>query len=83
VHLQTVCVRHRPAGVDDETRLREHNLRIAEAINGAGRAYITPALLKGRQMLRLSIGAERTERQHVEALWTELQAAARDAADRA
>jgi hypothetical protein len=27
-------------------------------------------------MLRLSIGAETTERRHVEALWRELQAAA-------
>lgn len=83
VPLQTVCVRHHPAGVDDEPRLREHNLHIAEAVNGSGRAYVTPALLKGQQMLRLSIGAELTERPHVEALWAALNAAARDAADRA
>lgn len=77
VHLQTVCVRHRPDGVEDETRLRAHNLRIAETINASGRAYLTPSLLKGAQMLRLSIGAERTERAHVEALWEQLQTAAR------
>ena len=33
-------------------------------------------MLKGRQMLRVSIGAETTERRHVEALWAALEAAA-------
>jgi aromatic-L-amino-acid/L-tryptophan decarboxylase len=33
-----------------------------------GAAYLTPSLLKGRQMIRVSIGAEATERRHVEAL---------------
>lgn len=81
VPLQTVCVRHVAArsdgrAVEDEEVLREHNLRIAEIINRSGRAYLTPSLLKGRQMLRLSIGAELTERRHVEALWQLLLGAA-------
>jgi aromatic-L-amino-acid/L-tryptophan decarboxylase len=66
VAFQTVCVRHRTAD----------NLAIASSVNAGGRAYITPAVLKGRQMLRLSVGAEATERRHVEALWEDLQAAA-------
>jgi hypothetical protein len=33
-------------------------------------------LLDGAQILRISIGAERTERAHVAALWNELRAAA-------
>lgn len=81
VPLQTVCVRHVPAGVDggdaaNEELLRKHNLGIAERINRSGRAYLTPSLLKGRQMLRLSIGAELTEQRHVEELWQLLQGAA-------
>ncbi len=77
VPLQTVCVRHvPPALLGDEAALTAHNLGIAKKINEAGRAYLTPSILKGRQMLRLSIGAEPTERGHVEALWAELQAAA-------
>ena len=32
-------------------------------------AYLTPAMLDGRWMVRVSIGAEPTERAHVEALW--------------
>jgi len=37
---------------------------------------LTPSVLKGRQMIRVSIGAEPTERRHVEALWSALQEAA-------
>jgi aromatic-L-amino-acid decarboxylase len=76
VPLQTVCIRHVPAMMrDDEVALTEHNLRIARHVNEAGMAYITPSLLKGRQMIRVSIGAEATERRHVEALWEALQVA--------
>ena len=85
VPLQTVCVRHVPPGSNlastDEAALTRHNLRIAERINRSGKAYLTPSLLKGRQMLRLSIGAEPTERHHVEALWQLLQEAASSTVD--
>lgn len=76
VSLQTVCIRHVPPGLD-EAQLTRHNLRIAEQINQSGAAYLTPSVLKGKQMLRVSIGAERTEQAHVAALWQALQAAAR------
>ena len=76
--LQTVCVRHRPGGEADEATLAKHNLAIAARVNGSGRAYVTPSLLKGKQMIRVSIGAEGTERAHVEALWRALQEAARN-----
>ncbi len=76
VALQTVCLRHVPAGLGAEA-LREHNLAIARRINAGGRAYLTPSVVDGVQILRISIGAERTERRHVEALWEALQAAAR------
>ena len=49
-------------------------------MNESGAAYLTPSLLKGRQMIRVSIGAERTERRHVEAVWAALQQAARSQA---
>jgi aromatic-L-amino-acid decarboxylase len=60
----------------DETALTIHNLTIADAVNAAGRSYVTPAVLKGRQMIRVSIGAQATERRHVEGVWAELRAAA-------
>jgi len=77
VPLQTVCVRHvPPALVGDEPALAAHNLAIADRVNRAGHSYLTPSVLKGRQMIRVSIGAQATEREHVEALWRELQEAA-------
>ena len=48
----------------------------ATTINDGGRAYLTPSVLDGKQILRISVGAERTERAHVAALWEALQAAA-------
>ncbi|TMQ07053.1 MAG: aminotransferase class V-fold PLP-dependent enzyme [Deltaproteobacteria bacterium] len=75
VALQTVCVRHVPPGLD-EAAVSAHNLAIARRINDGGRAYLTPTVLDGRQILRISIGAERTEREHVAALWAALRDAA-------
>jgi aromatic-L-amino-acid decarboxylase len=75
VALQTVCLRHVPPGLD-EPALAAHNLAIARRINDAGRAYLTPSMLDGKQILRVSIGAERTERAEVAALWAALRAAA-------
>jgi aromatic-L-amino-acid decarboxylase len=77
VPLQTVTLRHVPSAADDEVRLAAHNLAIARRVNEGGRAYLTPSVLKGQQTLRVSIGAEATERRHVEALWRELQDCAR------
>jgi aromatic-L-amino-acid decarboxylase len=77
VPLQTVCIRHVPAALaGDETALSIHNLTLADGINQAGGFYLTPAILKSRQMIRVSVGAQLTERRHVEALWSELRAAA-------
>ena len=68
VHLQTVCLRHEPAGLEGEA-LDRHTLAWAEAINRSGQAYLTPAIVEGRWMVRVSIGALPTEREHVAALW--------------
>jgi len=77
VPLQTVCVRHVPPALeDDEPALAAHNLAIADRVNRAGRSCVTPSALKGRQMIRVSIGAQATERAHVETVWRELQEAA-------
>ncbi|MBL0211845.1 MAG: aminotransferase class V-fold PLP-dependent enzyme [Holophagaceae bacterium] len=78
VPLQTLCIRHVPKGMKDEALIRAHNMAIADAINQGGRAYLTPSVLKGKKMIRVSIGAEGTERHDVEALWAQLQ----DVADR-
>jgi aromatic-L-amino-acid decarboxylase len=77
VPFQTVCIRHVPAALaGDADALNAHNLEIARRINDGGRAYLTPSMLKGKQILRVSIGAETTERAEVEALWALLNEAA-------
>lgn len=75
VPLQTVCVRHEPAGLSAE-ELDAHTLAWAAAINDSGRAFVTPSMLDGRWMVRVSIGAEPTERADVEALWEQMRTAA-------
>jgi len=68
VPLQTVCIRHEPPGLEGEA-LDKHTLGWVERINSSGSAYLTPSVLDGRWMARVSIGALLTEREHVEALW--------------
>ena len=68
VPLQTVCVRHDPPGLSADA-LDKHTLDWAARLNQSGQAYVTPALLDGRWMVRVSIGAELTERAHVKQLW--------------
>jgi aromatic-L-amino-acid decarboxylase len=68
VPLQTVCVRHEPPGLEGEA-LDRHTLAWAERINHSGAGYLTPAILDGQWMVRVSVGALATERADVEALW--------------
>ena len=72
VVLQTLCVRHEPDGVDGDA-LDRHTLAWGDRMNRSGQAYLTPATLDGRWMVRVSIGAEQTEREHVAALWDMMQ----------
>jgi aromatic-L-amino-acid decarboxylase len=81
VRLQTVCLRHEPTGtvaedgtVLDGEALDAHTLAWAQAVNASGEAFVTPSLLDGRWMVRVSVGAEATEREDVARLWELLQA---------
>ncbi len=53
--------------------LDRHTLAWSEAVNASGLAHVTPAILDGRWMVRVSIGAEPTEWSDVEALWELMQ----------
>jgi aromatic-L-amino-acid decarboxylase len=77
VHLQTVCVVHAPPGLEGDS-LDRHTLAWVDRVNRSGAAYLTPAVLDGRWMVRVSIGAEATEREHVAALWQAMRRAAED-----
>jgi aromatic-L-amino-acid/L-tryptophan decarboxylase len=72
VALQTVCVRHEPPGLEGES-LDSYTQGWAARVNRSGDAYLTPATLEGRWMVRVSVGAVDTEHRHVEALWRVMQ----------
>jgi aromatic-L-amino-acid/L-tryptophan decarboxylase len=72
VPLQTICLRHEPEGLAGEA-LDRHTLVWADRVNRSGGAYVTPAILDDRWMVRVSIGALATEHAHVEALWALLR----------
>ena len=68
VPLQTVCLRHTPPGLEGEA-LDKHTLAWVDHVNRSGGAYLTPATLEGRWMVRVSIGAHTTEREDVAEAW--------------
>ncbi|HET9373250.1 MAG TPA: pyridoxal-dependent decarboxylase [Vicinamibacterales bacterium] len=68
VALQTVCVRHEPPGLVGDA-LDRHTLGWVDRINRSGDAYLTPSILDGRWMARVSIGALPTEREDVARMW--------------
>lgn len=78
VPLQTVCLRYEPENLTGANLTGESLDQFTRAwvdrLNRSGFAYLTPAILDGRWMVRVSIGAEATERRHVEQLWTAMQA---------
>jgi aromatic-L-amino-acid decarboxylase len=70
--LQLVCFRHVAGDGASEQVMR--------AVNESGRAFLTHAKVNGQFILRLSVGAERTELRHVQAVWEMLQEAGRSVA---
>jgi aromatic-L-amino-acid decarboxylase len=77
--LQTLCVRHEPpslAGTANADALDRHTQEWCDRVNRSGVAYLTPAILEGRWMVRVSIGGETTEREHVAELWKAMRAEA-------
>ena len=77
VRLQTVCVRHDPGG-RSAAELDAHTLGWARRVNESGVAYLTPAQLDDRWMVRVSIGAEATTRRDVQAAWAAMRSEAED-----
>ena len=73
--LQTVCVRHEPPGLVGDA-LDAHTLAWVERVNASGAAYLTPAVLGGRWMARVSLGALDTGPADVRAVWTAMRNAA-------
>src|SRR4051794_26775608 len=60
----------RPGGGE---ALDAHTRAWAERVNRSGAAYLTPAVLGGRWVVRVSVGAETTTREDVEAVWAAMR----------
>ena len=77
VKLQTLCVRYEPPTLAaNANALDKHTQAWCDRVNRSGVAYLTPAMLEGRWMVRVSIGAEATEYEHVAELWRAMRAEA-------
>jgi len=75
--LQTVCLRHQPPALaGDEEALAAHNAAIVERVTSGGEYYFGTSLLKDRLIIRVSVGAQPTEREHVAGVWAALREAA-------
>jgi len=72
VVLQTLCLRHEPPGLEGDA-LDAHTRGWCDRVNRSGDAYLTPATLDGRWMVRVSVGSLATEREHVADLWGAMQ----------
>jgi aromatic-L-amino-acid/L-tryptophan decarboxylase len=68
VPLQTICIRHVPPGLSGEA-LDQHTLDWVDRVNRSGDTYLSPAILNGRWMVRVSVGAYATEWHDIEAAW--------------
>jgi aromatic-L-amino-acid decarboxylase len=75
VPFALVCFRYAPAGMTDADT-DAANERIMEAVNSGGEVFLSHTKLRGRYVLRLSIGNIRTEERHIALAWEKLQAAA-------
>jgi aromatic-L-amino-acid decarboxylase len=74
VRLQTLCIRHEPPGLEGAA-LDRHTLAWADSVNRSGFAYVTPAQLDGRWMVRISIGSATTEAADIDAAWQAIRRA--------
>lgn len=81
VPLQTVCIVHTPEADNGQPlegeALDAHTLDWVGRINESGEAFLSPSVLDGRWMARVSIGVEGTTREHIAQLWELLQTTAR------
>ncbi|MEK7667800.1 MAG: pyridoxal-dependent decarboxylase [Gemmatimonadota bacterium] len=74
VPFSTVCFRATPSGAAE--RQDAANERILARVNESGEVFLSHTKLRGRYVLRLTIGNLRTTRAHVERAWALIREAA-------
>jgi aromatic-L-amino-acid decarboxylase len=75
--LALLSFRYRPAGVEGEAALDRLNERLLHALNDSGRVYLTQNRVRGRYVIRFTIGQLYTTREHVERAWDLIRTTAR------
>ena len=68
VHLNTVCFRYNPGGMDDE-RLNILNEKLNHDLNDSGLIYLTHTKLEGRYVLRMMTAQTNVAERHVLKAW--------------
>ncbi len=68
--LNLVCFRHKQGNAKTK--------QVADQVNSSGKAFITHTILDGVYVIRLAVGAIRTELSHLEETWRVIKLAARD-----
>jgi aromatic-L-amino-acid decarboxylase len=79
-NLGLLTFRYRPLSAGnshDDPALDALNERLLHALNDGGRLYLTPTRVRGRYVLRFTIGQRTTERPHVQRAWQLIQQTAR------
>jgi aromatic-L-amino-acid decarboxylase len=67
VSLSLVCFRLNDGR--DEEALHDLNRRLLESLNQTGKVFLTHTSLRGKYVLRLSIGSRTTEERHIREAW--------------
>ncbi|HSP81538.1 MAG TPA: pyridoxal-dependent decarboxylase [Myxococcaceae bacterium] len=80
--LSLVCFRLKPRPGEEPAATDARNRTLLERLNASGKVFLTHTVLPGveggpgRYVLRMAIGAARTEERHVRAAWEQLAALA-------
>ncbi|GKE04690.1 tyrosine decarboxylase 1-like protein [Tanacetum coccineum] len=74
-----VCFRVSPSALSavanktSDEKVNQLNKQLLESLNGTGRVFMTHTVIEGVYVIRVAIGATRTEDKHVSMLWDMVQ----------
>lgn len=75
--FSTVCFRFNPGNLSDD-ELNELNGKLLNKINSTGKLFLSHTKLKGKFVIRLTIGSIRQERRHIVEAWQLIKQVAHD-----
>lgn len=76
VPFATICFRFNPSNITDETQIDNLNQQLMETLNDSGKLYLTHTRLKGKLVLRFSIGQTYQEYRHIKEAWERIKTTA-------